>query len=113
MKKVCRILGLGTSLYECRPIPEEGIEVFGLQYSWKSHIIHRAFVMDSKDWIVAKNNNLGRNIQDEINSYDWPIYTAKLWGDLKNNIEYPLQKVFDFFPNLKHRVLKKIDRARR
>src|SRR3990167_958601 len=109
--KTVRIIGLGTSLYECKPNPEPDITVWGLQYTWKSHKLHRAFVMDDRDWIVQKNNTLGRNIQAEINSYDWPIYTAKLWGDLDHNIEYPLEHVLSCFPNFKHRVLKKTDKG--
>src|SRR3990167_9619169 len=109
--KTLRILGLGTSLYECRPNPEEDIEVWGLQYTWKSHKLHRAFMMYDREWIVAKNNNLGRNIQNEINSYDWPIYTAHLWGDLDRNMEYPIQHVLSIFPNFKHKILKKTDRG--
>ena len=109
--KTVRILGLGTSLYECKPNPEDGIEVWGLQYTWKSHKLHRAFLLDDREWIVQKNNTLGRNIQAEINSYDWPIYTAKLWGDLDHNVEYPLEHVLSIFPNFKHRVLKKTERG--
>ena len=109
--KTLRLLGLGNSVHEAKPNPEPGIDVWGLQYTWKSHKIHRAFVMDDREWIVAKNNNLGKNIQAEINSYDWPIYTAKLWGDLNNNVLFPLQTVIDAFPNLKHRALKKTDRG--
>lgn len=109
--KIVRILGLGTSLYEAKPEPPEGVDVFGLQYTWKSHKLHRAFIMDDRDWIVAKNNNLGRNIQDEINSYDFPVYTAKLWGDLDHNIEFPLEHVISCFPNLKHKVLKRTDKG--
>ena len=109
--KCVQILGLGTSVYECKPRKEEGKERWGLQYVWKSHEIDRAFVMDDRDWIVQKNNTLGRNIQAEINGYDWPIYTAKLWGDLDHCIEYPLQHVLSIFPNFKHRVLKKTDQG--
>ena len=109
--RTLRILGLGTSLYEAKPIPEPDITVWGLQYVWKSHKLHRAFMMDDREWIVAKNNNLGRNIQEEINSYDFPIYTAKLWGDLDRNVEFPLEHVISCFPNLKHRVLVKTDRG--
>lgn len=109
--KTLRLLGLGLSLYEAQPIPPTGVEVWGLQYTWKSHQLDRAFVMDEEAWIVSKNNTLGRDIVKEINSYEFSVYVSKPWANLDKWVEYPLEHVVSGIPNLKHRVLEKTERG--
>lgn len=109
--KTVRLLGLGVSLYETLPQIPEGVESFGLQYTWKSHELTRAFIMDDEQWIVSKNNTLGRNIIQEVNSYDFPVYVSKPWASLERWVEYPLEHVISGVPNLRHRALKKTEQG--
>ena len=98
-------------MHETNPIPEPGVEVWGLQYTWQSHRLDRAFVMDEEEWILNKNKSIGRDIVKEINELNIPIYVSKPWADLTHWIEYPLNDVLDYFKNIRHRVLKKTERG--
>lgn len=109
--RTVRLLGLGISLYDTPPVAPPGVDTFGLQYTWKSHKLDRAFVMDQEDWIIRKNNTLGRDICKEINSYNFPVYVSKPWADLDHWVEYPLNHVISGIPNLKHKILKKTERG--
>lgn len=110
--RTIKLLGLGISLHETKPLnTDPNTEIWGLQYTWQSHKLDRAFVMDEEGWIVAKNKTRNRDIVREINDLKIPVFVSKPWGGLENYQEYPLEEVVSYFHNLKHRVLTKTDRG--
>src|SRR3990167_7296324 len=116
MKKVCRLIGLGPSAVETprikRPSLKENllaflglssnkIETWGIQYTWESYKIDRAFVMDDREWIVAKNHSFDnpKDIVGDMCKAGIPIYVSKKWPDVPNTIEYPIEEIKANFPH--------------
>ena len=51
------MIGLGPSAVECPMTKPDGVERWGIQYTYENWILDRCFMMDSEEWIVAKNHN--------------------------------------------------------
>lgn len=102
-KKTVRLIALGPSCAEAS-WQEEGKETWGIQYTWRHFKLDRAFVMDDKEWIEAKNNsfNVPIDIAGEMRKTNIPIYVAKKWQDVANTIEYPIGRVLEYFKPVKY-----------
>lgn len=103
MKKnsVVRFIAIGPSCAEA-PRVETEKDTFGIQYTWRQWKLDRAFVMDDREWIVAKNHSFANpiDIAGEMRGAKCPIYVAKTWPDVENTVEYPIAKILEYFkPN--------------
>ncbi len=99
MTRKVRLIALGPSAAETPP-HEEGVEVWGIQYTWKHFKLTRAFVMDDQDWIVAKNASFENpiDVAEEMRQAKVPIYVAKKWSDVPNTTEFPIEDIKKEFP---------------
>lgn len=97
--KTVRFIALGPSAVET-PKFEEGVEVWGIQYTWQHFRLTRAFVMDDREWIVAKNHSFDSpiDVAGDMRKAKVPIYVAKKWPDVENTIEYPIEEIKKAFP---------------
>ena len=99
--KTLRIIGLGPSAVEAPPHEiGDGVEVWGIQYCWKHFTLDRAFVMDEREWIIAKNHSFDTpiDVAGDMRNAGIPIYTANKWEDVPNTIEYPIEEIKKAFP---------------
>ena len=103
-KRTClRIIALGPSCSEA-PWHEEGKDTWGIQYTWRTWKLDRAFVMDEEEWIKAKNHSFSIpiDIAQEMRDAKIPIYVAKKWSDVPNSVEYPIEEIKNFFPGINY-----------
>ena len=103
MKKTCRLLGLGPHSAAEAPFHTigDGVEVWGIQYTWEHWILDRAFVMDSPEWVIAKNHNFDnpKDVEADMRKFGRPIYVSKKWENVPNTIEYPIEEIKKEFPH--------------
>ena len=100
MKKTVRFIALGPSAVEAPPHTKgDGVEVWGIQYTWQHFTIDRGFVMDDEEWIVAKNSSfqMPKDIAKDMREAKVPIYVAKKWESVPNTIEYPITQILEHF----------------
>src|SRR3990167_6654630 len=101
-KKTLRLIGLGPSAVEAPTHTiGDGVEVWGIQYCWESFTLDRAFIMDSRDWIIAKNHSFSnpKDVVGDMCKAGIPIYFSKKWEDVPNTIEYPIEEIKANFPH--------------
>ncbi len=97
--KTVRLVALGPSATEV-PRFEEGVEVFGIQYTWQHFKLTRAFVMDDPKWIIAKNHSYTNplDVEKDMREAGCPIYTSQKWENVPNTVEYPIEEIKKEFP---------------
>lgn len=96
------ILGRGQSLKRCPPKkPEKDnsgkevkIEYWGCNNIYKAREVDRLFIMHD---IFATQFNRNKDLVKNINEKDFPVYTLGSYKELKNNIQYPMEKVVQEF----------------
>ena len=100
MIKTLRLIGLGPSAVEA-PDKKDGVEVWGIQYTWESFKIDRAFVMDDESWIIAKNHSFSnpKDVEEDMRKAGIPIYVSKKWANVPNTVEYPIEEIKANFPH--------------
>src|SRR3990167_4918624 len=86
-KRICRMIGLGPSAVDCPQTKNEDTEIFGIQYTWENWALDRAFVMDSMEWIIAKNHSFSnpKDIVGDMCKAGIPIYVSKKWENLSGD----------------------------
>lgn len=104
MPKTLRLVALGPSCAEATWKASEGVQTWGIQYTWRNFKLDRAFVMDDEEWIKAKNSSFSVpiDIAKEMRECGVPIYVAKKWSDVPNTIEYPIKEVLEYFKPLEY-----------
>lgn len=104
-KKSCvQLIALGPSCAEATWAIPDGVERWGIQYTWKNFKLDRAFVMDDPEWIKAKNHSFAVpiDIVGEMNNAKCPIYVAKKWPEVENTVEYPIYEVLQYFKPVRY-----------
>ena len=99
--KICRFIALGPSATEAPPHTRgDGVEVWGIQYTWQHFTVDRAFVMDDREWIINKNSSfdIPVDIASDMRRANIPIYVAHKWPDVPNTVEYPIEEIKKAFP---------------
>ena|SRR3990167_10197945 len=102
--KTVRLIALGPSCAEAAWKAPEGVDTWGIQYTWRNFKLDRAFVMDDEEWIKAKNSSFSVPIDmaKEMREAKVPIYVAKKWLDVPNSVEYPINEVLEYFKPIKY-----------
>ena len=100
-KKVCRMVGLGPSAVECPMTKSDDTEVFGIQYTYENWKLDRCFMMDSEEWIIAKNHSFSniKDVEEDMRKAGIPIYVSKKWKNVPNTVEYPIEEIKAKFPH--------------
>lgn len=88
------ILGRGQSLGLCPTKLPPKSEFWGCNNVYKAREIDRLFIM--RDVYITEYNRKTEIIKD-VNEKGFPVYTLGKYGDLKNNIRYPMQEAIKAF----------------
>ena len=100
-KKTVQFIALGPSAVECPMTKPDHVERWGIQYVWENWTLDRAFVMDDREWIIAKNHSFDnpKDVVGDMVRAGIPIYVSKKWLDVPNTVEYPIEEIKSKFPH--------------
>ena len=95
------MIGLGPSAVECPMGQKENTEKWGIQYTYENWKLDRCFMMDSEDWIIAKNHSFEniKDVEEDMRKAGIPIYVSKKWANVPNTVEYPIEEIKSKFPH--------------
>ena len=88
------ILGRGHSLGYCPVKIPPNTELWGCNNTYKARETDRLFIMH--DIYMTQFNRVAKIIE-EANQKGFPVYTLGKYEELKNNIQYPMQEVIEYF----------------
>ena len=88
------ILGRGQTLGKCPEKQPEKSEFWGCNNIYRARQLDRLFI--KTDPYILQNRS-EKNLINEINEHDFPVYTLGLYPEFKNNIRYPIEEVVKEF----------------
>lgn len=88
------ILGRGQSLKYCPVEKPENSEIWGCNNIYKARNIDRLFIM--RDVYITQFNR-EKNLIEDINGKDFPVYTLGQYREIKNNVVYPMKEIIKEF----------------
>lgn len=90
------ILGTGATLARCPEKKIEGGEYWGCNDTYRKVKVDLDKLFIINDLYLTQYNK-NKNLVKEINRKKFPVYTLGKYDDLKNNVQYPMQKILKEF----------------
>lgn len=88
------ILGRGQSLVKCPVEKPKNTEYWGCNNTYKARNIDRLFIMHD---LYLTQYNKDKQLIETVNEKGFPVYTLGKYGELKNNIQYPIKEMINEF----------------
>ena len=88
------ILGRGASLLRCPVKKPKNVEYWGCNSAYRARDIDRLFIMHNPQMTQFRRD---KELIDNINKKEFPVYTLGKYKSIKNNIEYPVNEVIKEF----------------
>jgi len=88
------ILGRGQTLGKCPEKKPDKSEFWGCNNVYRARQLDRLFI--KTDPYIIQNRS-EKNLINEINEHDFPVYTLGLYPEFKNNVRYPIEEVIKEF----------------
>lgn len=88
------LLARGPSGYRCPTEKLPNTEVWGSNTVYRDRTLDRLFIMHDIRWEMMTED---RNLIENVNALDIPVYCPGAYPVLKNSVDYPIQDVFAEF----------------
>lgn len=93
LDSIC-ILGRGPSLIRCPEKKPEKSEYWGCNDVYKVRELDKLFLIHD---VYMIQFNKGKNLIEEVNKKNFPVYTLGAYKEVKNNVLYPMEGVIKEF----------------